>query len=81
MKQKTKKTISKRGGARKNSGPKPKFGKSMQRRTITLPDEQAAYFATLGQGNVSEGIRLAYVFATRFNEDSIRSADKIKRIA
>lgn len=44
------------GGVREGAGPKRKFDKLI-RRTVTLPPEHVALLETLGNGNLSAGIR------------------------
>jgi hypothetical protein len=44
------------GGKREGAGPKRKFEK-LERRTVTLPPEYVQLLETLGNGNLSAGIR------------------------
>lgn len=48
-----------RGGARPGSGPKPIHDVPMTRRNVMLDDETVDKARRIGEGNVSEGIRIA----------------------
>lgn len=43
----------------KKRGPKPKFGKTMPRRQITIDDLTYRKLMVLGKQNLSEGVRVA----------------------
>lgn len=47
------------GGARPGSGPKPIHDAPMTRRNVMLDDETVEKARRIGEGNVSEGIRMA----------------------
>ena len=47
------------GGARPGSGPKPIHDVPMTRRNVMLDDETVEKARRIGEGNVSEGIRIA----------------------
>lgn len=45
------------GGSRQGAGPPVQFSQGLKRRTISLPPEHIHLLETLGNGNLSLGIR------------------------
>lgn len=60
----------KHGGARKGAGKPALYGERMVRAEILIPQEAKEFFISLGEGNLSAGVRMAWRSLTQRAADA-----------
>ena len=72
--------MSPRGGKRVGAGKPALYGERMVRAEILIPQEAKEFFISLGEGNLSAGVRMAWRSLTKRAADERESARKIVKV-
>lgn len=64
-----------RGGKREGAGKPALYGKRMVRAEILIPQEAKEFFISLGKGNLSAGVRMAWRSLTKHVLDTATPSD------
>ena len=62
--------MSPRGGKREGAGKPALYGERMVRAEILIPQEAKEFFVSLGEGNLSAGVRMAWRSLTKRAADA-----------
>ena len=73
--------MSPRGGKREGAGKPTLYGERMVRAEILIPQEAKEFFVSLGEGNLSAGVRMAWRSLTPFAADGLTPSAKSKGVA
>lgn len=68
--------MSPRGGKREGAGKPALYGERMVRTEILIPQEAKEFFISLGEGNLSAGVRMAWRSLTKRASDGLESPAK-----
>lgn len=63
----------KHGGKRKGAGKPALYGERMVRAEILMPQEAKEFFISLGEGNLSAGVRMAWRSLTQRRADYLKA--------
>lgn len=69
------------GGARQGAGKPAQFEKPMKRKEVMLDEETIEFYKSIGNGNLSKGIREHWRSLTKRAADWLDSSEKLASLA